>query len=111
MLARTNSDPKVPASKAFTAFIVERDSEGVIVGRKVHFLIIEVLHYISNHFIFINKITLFWYVKEINMGQRASDTRMITFEDVRVPEENVLASEGKGFLVAMKTFDKTRPLV
>ncbi|XP_076171045.1 medium-chain acyl-CoA dehydrogenase [Ptiloglossa arizonensis] len=82
VLARTNSDPKVPASKAFTAFIVERDSEGVIVGRK-----------------------------EINMGQRASDTRMITFEDVRVPEENVLASEGKGFLVAMKTFDKTRPLV
>ena len=28
------------------------------------------------------------------MGQRASDTRGITFTDVRVPKENVLASEG-----------------
>lgn len=45
------------------------------------------------------------------MGQRASDTRMITFEDVRVPEENVLIGEGHGFTVAMKTFDRTRPSV
>lgn len=28
------------------------------------------------------------------MGQRASDTRGITFEDVRVPKENVLIGEG-----------------
>lgn len=42
------------------------------------------------------------------MGQRASDTRGITFEDVRVPKENVLAGEGLGFKVAMGTFDKTR---
>lgn len=42
------------------------------------------------------------------MGQRASDTRMITFEDVRVPEENVLLKEGEGFKVAMRTFDRTR---
>lgn len=45
------------------------------------------------------------------MGQRASDTRMITFEDVRVPEENVLIGEGAGFKIAMKTFDRTRPPV
>lgn len=49
--------------------------------------------------------------QELNMGQRASDTRMITFEDVRVPQENVLGKEGEGFKIAMKTFDKTRPMV
>lgn len=42
------------------------------------------------------------------MGQRASDTRGITFEDVRVPKENVLGAEGLGFKIAMGTFDKTR---
>lgn len=45
------------------------------------------------------------------MGQRASDTRMITFEDVRVPEENVLIGEGHGFTIAMQTFDRTRSSV
>lgn len=45
------------------------------------------------------------------MGQRASDTRGITFEDVRIPKENVLIEEGAGFKVAMGTFDKTRPPV
>lgn len=47
----------------------------------------------------------------MNMGQRASDTRGITFEDVRIPKENVLRSEGEGFKIAMATFDKTRPPV
>lgn len=45
------------------------------------------------------------------MGQRASDTRGITFEDVRIPKENVLIGEGEGFKIAMMTFDKTRPPV
>lgn len=36
VLARTNPDPKAPASKAFTGFIVERDTAGVTPGRKVH---------------------------------------------------------------------------
>lgn len=35
VLARTNPDPKAPASKAFTAFIVDRDFPGVQPGRKV----------------------------------------------------------------------------
>ncbi|XP_049884775.1 probable medium-chain specific acyl-CoA dehydrogenase, mitochondrial isoform X1 [Pectinophora gossypiella] len=82
VLARTNPDPKCPASKAFTGFIVEKDWPGVTPGRK-----------------------------EMNMGQRASDTRGITFEDVRIPKENVLIGEGAGFKIAMGTFDKTRPPV
>jgi acyl-CoA dehydrogenase len=35
VLARTNPDPKAPAGKAFTGFIVEGDSPGIIKGRKV----------------------------------------------------------------------------
>lgn len=80
VLARTAEDPKAPASKAFTAFIVEREWAGVTPGRK-----------------------------EIMMGQRASDTRGITFEDVRIPKENVVGAEGAGFKIAMSTFDRTRP--
>lgn len=45
------------------------------------------------------------------MGQRAADTRGITFEDVRIPKENVLIEEGAGFKIAMGSFDKTRPPV
>lgn len=82
VLARTDPNPKAPASKAFTAFIVDKDTPGITPGRK-----------------------------ELNMGQRASDTRGITFEDVRVPKENVLVGEGAGFKIAMGTFDKTRPPV
>lgn len=82
VLARTNPDPKAPAGKAFTGFIVEADSPGVTPGRK-----------------------------EINMGQRASDTRGISFEDVRVPKENVVMGVGAGFKLAMATFDLTRPPV
>merc|ERR1711894_384393 len=82
VLARSDPDPKCPASKAFTGFIVDRDTPGVTPGRK-----------------------------ELNMGQRCSDTRGITFEDVVVPKENVLIGEGAGFKVAMGAFDKTRPPV
>lgn len=49
--------------------------------------------------------------KEWNMGQRASDTRGITFEDVKVPAANVLGKEGDGFKIAMSAFDHTRPAV
>lgn len=66
----------------FLGFIVDADTPGVTKGRK-----------------------------EQNLGQRASDTRGITFEDVVVPKENLLAGEGNGFKIAMGAFDKTRPPV
>ncbi|CAJ0583101.1 unnamed protein product, partial [Mesorhabditis spiculigera] len=53
VLARTDSDPKTPAGKAFTAFIVDGDTPGIIRGKK-----------------------------EKNLGQRCADTRTITSEDV-----------------------------
>jgi alkylation response protein AidB-like acyl-CoA dehydrogenase len=43
------------------------------------------------------------------MGIRASATRELVFEDCFVPVENVLAKEGMGFIVTMRTFDFTRP--
>jgi len=76
------TDPNASTGKAFTGFIVDADTPGITVGPK-----------------------------EINMGQRASDTRGITFEEVVVPEENVLGSPGVGFKIAMNAFDITRPLV
>ncbi len=68
--------------RGMTGFIVDADSPGIQVSEKL------------------------W-----NMGQRASDTRGITFTDVEVPVENRLGEEGEGFKIAMKAFDKTRPLV
>jgi acyl-CoA dehydrogenase len=47
--------------------------------------------------------------KEDKMGQRASDTRVIHFENVRVPERDRLGEEGQGFRIAMQTLDRTRP--
>ncbi|NXV32729.1 ACADM protein, partial [Rissa tridactyla] len=82
LLARTNPDPKAPASKASTGFIVEADSPGIQIGKK-----------------------------EMNMGQRCSETSGIVFEDVRVPKENVLIAEGAGFKIAMGAFDRTKPPV
>jgi len=43
------------------------------------------------------------------MGIRASCTRELIFEDCRIPKENLLSREGMGFVVAMKTLDRTRP--
>jgi acyl-CoA dehydrogenase len=43
------------------------------------------------------------------MGQRATDTSAIAFQDVCVPAENRLGGEGDGFKIAMKTLDFTRP--
>ena len=68
--------------KGMSGFIVDASLPGVIVGKK-----------------------------ENNMGQRASDTRAVTFEDVVIPADCLLGNEGEGFKIAMKAFDHTRPLV
>jgi acyl-CoA dehydrogenase len=47
--------------------------------------------------------------KEDKMGQRASDTRVIHFDNVRVPASLRLGQEGEGFKIAMRTLDRTRP--
>jgi len=47
--------------------------------------------------------------KEKKMGIRASATRELIFNDCFVPKENLIAKEGMGFIVTMRTFDKTRP--
>ncbi|XP_015789980.1 probable medium-chain specific acyl-CoA dehydrogenase, mitochondrial [Tetranychus urticae] len=82
VLTRTNPDPNAKQSEAFTGFVVDRNTPGITVGRK-----------------------------EENMGQRCSDTRGLTFENVIVPSENMVGPEGKGFIVAMSAFDFTRPAV
>ena len=66
--------------KGIMAFVVDRDAPGVSVGKT-----------------------------EDKLGQRASNTAVINFEDVRVTSANLLAEEGHGFKLAMQTFDRTRP--
>lgn len=73
------TDPEL-RHKGIAAFVVDRDTPGVSVGKK-----------------------------EDKLGQRASDTATIHFEDVKVPKENMIAPPGQGFRVAMQTFDRTRP--
>ena len=73
------SDP-AKRHKGIAAFIVDRDTPGLRVGKH-----------------------------EDKLGQRASDTAAVHFEDVRVPKANLLAPEGEGFRLAMETFNQTRP--
>lgn len=47
--------------------------------------------------------------KEKKLGIRASATRELIFEDCEVPAENLISREGMGFILAMKTFDVSRP--
>ncbi|MFC2091310.1 acyl-CoA dehydrogenase family protein [Elusimicrobiota bacterium] len=47
--------------------------------------------------------------EEEKMGIRSSATRELVFDECRIPAENLIAREGKGFIVAMRTFDHSRP--
>ncbi|HMV44072.1 MAG TPA: acyl-CoA dehydrogenase family protein [Leptospiraceae bacterium] len=75
----TKTDPAA-GHKGMTGFIVEAKTPGVIIGKK-----------------------------EKNMGQRCSDTRGVTFEDVKVHKSQMIGNEGDGFKIAMGAFDHTRP--
>lgn len=71
---------KARGARGATAFIVEKGTPGFSFGKK-----------------------------ENKMGIRASATRELIFEDCKVHKSQILAREGMGFIVAMKTFDITRP--
>jgi alkylation response protein AidB-like acyl-CoA dehydrogenase len=47
--------------------------------------------------------------KEKKMGIRASATRELVFQDCFVPQQSLIGKEGMGFIVTMRTFDRTRP--
>jgi acyl-CoA dehydrogenase len=72
-------DPKLRHT-GIMAFVIDRDAKGVSVGKT-----------------------------EDKLGQRASNTAVVNFDEVRVSSDNVLAQEGHGFKLAMRTFDRTRP--
>ena len=46
---------------------------------------------------------------EDKMGQRASNTATISFNDVEIPADHLVGEENKGFKIAMMTLDRTRP--
>jgi acyl-CoA dehydrogenase len=66
--------------RGISAFVVDRELDGVTVDKK-----------------------------EDKLGQRASNTATISFNDVEIPVENLLGQENKGFKLAMMTLDRTRP--
>ena len=74
-------DPKLK-HKGITCFVVDMKAPGVKIGKK-----------------------------ENKMGQRASLTNDVIFEDVRLPKDALVGEEGGGFKVAMKTFDRSRPWI
>lgn len=76
-----NAAPEKGA-RGISAFLVPRETPGVTIGKI-----------------------------EDKMGHRASNTAEIFFEDVRVPAENIIGRVGQGFLIAMRTFDRTRSAV
>ena len=49
--------------------------------------------------------------KEDKMGHRSSDTRSVSFNNVKVPKENILGGVNQGWKIAMKTLDHSRPMV
>ncbi len=75
------TDPQA-RHRGITAFLVDKDHPGVSIGKK-----------------------------EDMMGQRASYTCDINLDEAEIPVENVLGEEGKGFYLAMNTFQHTRPAI
>ncbi|MBD3246846.1 MAG: acyl-CoA dehydrogenase [Candidatus Omnitrophica bacterium] len=72
---------KKKGPRGLSAFILEKDTGGFTFGKK-----------------------------EEKLGIRASSTRELVFNDVRVPPESLLGGrEGLGFIATMKTFDQSRP--
>ncbi len=71
---------KEAGHRGISAFVVPRELDGVVVDKK-----------------------------EDKLGQRASDTAMISFNEVEVPARNLIGEENKGFKLAMMTLDRTRP--
>jgi butyryl-CoA dehydrogenase len=70
---------KSKGHRGMSAFIVEKGTDGFTIGSK-----------------------------ENTMGMRGSDTSELVFENCRVPEENLLGSEGMGFKIGMKALDGGR---
>jgi alkylation response protein AidB-like acyl-CoA dehydrogenase len=77
-LVIAQTDPSL-GHKGINAFIVEKETNGVIVGKK-----------------------------EDKLGIRGSDTHSIMFNDVQVPKENRIGEDGFGFSFAMKTLSGGR---
>ena len=73
---------KSKGARGASCFVVEKGSEGFTFGKK-----------------------------EDKMGIRGSATRELIFDNVKVPKENLIGREGNGFMIAMKTLDKSRPMV
>ena len=70
---------KSKGKKGISAFILEKGMEGLIVGKK-----------------------------ENKLGMRASDTTQLTFENCKVPAENLIGEEGEGFVQALKILEGGR---
>ena len=77
VMART--DPNKPGGGGVSAFLVERDSPGLTVGKS-----------------------------EKKMGQQGAHVSEVFFDNVRVPAENMIGKEGEGFKVAMQVLDRGR---
>jgi alkylation response protein AidB-like acyl-CoA dehydrogenase len=76
------TDPEGPKGKNITAFLVPSDAEGFSLGRK-----------------------------EDKMGIRGSPTREVILDGCRVPGENVIGEVNRGFQIALRTLDYSRPTV
>jgi acyl-CoA dehydrogenase len=74
------STDKSKGHRGLSAFVVPTDAPGVVVEKHLD-----------------------------KMGQRATDTSAIAFQDVVIPVANRLGEEGEGFKIAMTTLDGTRP--